>query len=110
MRRLLACVSLVAVVLFAGGCDATVNNTAQLFPVVSGSFDLNWTPTVDGVKSVEFIVSGTTVGKDTDPSDGFSVELDSTKYPNGILTIGVLARGGANETLAQVQQTVLVKN
>jgi hypothetical protein len=91
-------------------CDVTVENKASIYPVVTGSFDLNWTPTVTGVHSVEFFVNGVSVGKVTDATNGYVTELDSTKLPNGLQKIGVIARGDVNQTLATVDQTILVQN
>jgi hypothetical protein len=101
---------LLALALSCLGCDAQLTNRADAYPVVAGAIDLKWTPTITGVRSVEFKINGTTLGRDDDPSDGFSVELDSTKLSNGLQTIAIIARGATNQILLSLEHSVLIAN
>jgi hypothetical protein len=92
------------------GCDAQVTNTATPYAVVTGAIDLKWTPTVEGAKSVEFQVNGKTVGRDSDGSDGFIFQIDSTKLANGLQTLGIVARGADNGILLKAEHTIFISN
>jgi len=91
-------------------CDAQVTNTATPYAVVTGAIDLKWTPTVDGAKTVEFQVNGKTVGTDSDGSDGFLYQIDSTKLPNGLQTLGIIARGSDGSVLLKAEHTIYISN
>ncbi|MDB5096749.1 MAG: hypothetical protein JWM80_1170 [Cyanobacteria bacterium RYN_339] len=92
------------------GCDGQVTNTAAPYAVVTGAIDLKWTPTVEGAKTVEFQVGGKTVGKDTDGSDGFVFQIDSTKLANGLQTLGIIARGADNGVLLKAEHSIFIAN
>ena len=96
--------------LLLAGCDTQLQNKAAVYPVVTGSFDLNWKPTVANVHLVEFKIDGVTAGRDDSAADGFTLLLDSTTLSNGLHTLGVTAYGDAGQQLTVVDQTILVQN
>lgn len=61
-------------------CAGTVVNSAQVFQPVTGVIQMDIKiPAGETVSSVRFLVDGKLVEEDTDASDGFSAELDTTE-------------------------------
>ena len=60
----------------------------------------------DGVAQVEFLINGTSLGVDTDGSDGWSVDWDTTTWPEGQDTITAIATdtlgASADDTISVV--------
>jgi hypothetical protein len=59
---------------------------------------------------VEFSLDGAPAGRDADPIDGFLVELDTTKLPNGLHTLGITPLGGEGQVLTELRHSILVQN
>jgi hypothetical protein len=65
----------------------------------------------DGVVSqVDFYVSNTLIGSDSDGSDGWSIDWDSTTVANGSQTLLAVATDDAGESTDSVQVTINVDN
>lgn len=102
--------SILAVAAVLTACNPTFSNRAIVYPPVSGLFDINWRLSVAGVTSVEFFVDDRSLGTDSDASNGFSMEFDSSTVPNGLHRMRAVAKNAAGQTVGTVEHTLSIEN
>jgi hypothetical protein len=91
------------------GCAGTGVNTANVFQSQSGTIQLKVDTPDTSISSVEFTVNDQKVGEDTNGSDGWSVDYDTTKLADGIYT--VRANGTSpTGTVELLNNSLLIKN
>jgi Bacterial Ig domain len=91
-------------------CEPTITNRAAVYPPISGSTDVKLNVTATGVSSVEFTLDGQPVGTDTDATDGFAAELDSTKHANGLHVLKAIAKDDTGAVRQTIEHTLLFQN
>jgi hypothetical protein len=106
--RFLGLAASVAMALAA--CSGTVTNTAQVFVPVSGVIQMDIkVPTGETVSSVRFLVDDKLVQEDTDASDGFSAELDTSDFdPDSLVKITALGVHPDKTTVTLRENLILV--
>jgi PKD repeat protein len=63
--------------------------------LVSGIVEIRAAPEASvTVDEIEFFVNGTSIGTDTDGSDGWTIDWDTTELANGDYALAAVARGG----------------
>ena len=107
MRSLLA----LAAALALAACDAPIDNqSSQVYPPITGSVDLHWRLAVTDVVEVDYSIDGQPVGHSTDAPSLFAVELDSTKFPNGLHRLTVAAIDATGLPIHSLEHTVRFQN
>ena len=108
MRRLLAAW---LVMTLAAGCNATlVNKSAVVFPVLTGTVQIQWQLSTQGVHEVDYMLDGAVVASSSDATDLFAIAFDSTKVPNGMHTLRVIALDANGQPQRVISHTLLIKN
>lgn len=108
IRGLLAALLLAAPTL--PGCQNTLENTAELYPVLSGTVELRWEFEAASVASVRYELDGALLGVGTDPTRRFGLTLDTRSRPNGARKLVLTALDTDGRVLRTFQTTVIIQN
>jgi hypothetical protein len=93
MRQALTALAILGAGAALAACAGTVVNGAQVYQPVTGVIQMDIKiPAGETVSSVQFLVDDKLVEEDTDGSDGFSAELDTTELEADSL-VKITAKG-----------------
>lgn len=107
MLKTLASLALLAAL---AGCAGTGVNSAPLYKPTQGTIALAVDTQEPGVQSVSFEVDNEPVGEDTDGSDGWTYQLDTTTYTDGIHYVKAWGVLGDGSRLLLLDNTILIDN
>ena len=100
-----------ALVLGLAGCDTPVpNQSALVYPALSGPVQIQWNFDTTGVQEVDYTVDGSAVGSSTDPTTQFKIQLDTSKFANGLHDLKLQALDATKTPVHELENTILIKN
>jgi hypothetical protein len=107
---LLKHLALGAAVLLLAGCVADATNVAEVYKPVDGVIDMSVTiPAGESFAKVQFQADGTVVGEDSDGTDGYTAEVDTSTLPaNTLVKIAAVGVHTDGTTVVLKQNFVLV--
>lgn len=91
-------------------CQNTLENTAEVYPVLSGTVELRWEFEAAGVASVRFELDGALLGTGTDATRRFGLTLDTRSRANGAHRLVLTALDPDGRVLRTFQTTVIFQN
>lgn len=101
---------LAGLALFAGACSSTGVNTADVFTPVTGSIVLNAQTSDSTIQSVDFELNQKSIGSGTAGSGGWTLNFDSTRYPNGIYNLTATGVTAAGTSVQLLNNSLLINN
>lgn len=107
-RALLAALLIAAPAL--PGCQNTLENTAELYPVLTGTVELRWEFEAAGVASVRYELDGGALGNGTDATRKFGLTFDTRSRANGAHKLVLTAVDTDGKVLRTFQTTIIIQN
>ncbi|MEB3197817.1 MAG: hypothetical protein VKP62_11495 [Candidatus Sericytochromatia bacterium] len=91
-------------------CQNTIENTAPVYPVLSGQVELRWDLDPGGVASVRYELNGVAIGSGQDVNKRFAVPFDTRGKTNGAHRLSISAFDVDGRLLRAFSATILIQN
>ena len=106
--RLLLLAALASLLL---GCDATlVNKSPTVFPVLTGTVEIHWQLSTNGVAEVDYELDGRVIASSTDVTNQFAIPFDSSKFANGLHELNAIALDVNDRTVQVLSHSLVIGN